>query len=241
MARYYPMDSVHLNIARGLVKGASVVFLSGKNEDVAVNSNESIWMGSGLYPWSTWDAGASALYVKSSSAGDTGQVILIDGLDSNYNMQSETVVLNGTTGVATTKSYLRINNVVNVGSTRFTGNVSVHYGSAVGTMVGYADAMSQMSRSSIYTVPAGHTAYTVYGDFAVSASGYAQLDAHWRFFGGVFLQIYSVEVTGAYKADPIVPGTIPGKTDIDNRVSYGTNNLRCMSNQQLILVKTGLE
>ena len=106
MPQYYPMDSVHLNIARGLVKGASVVFLAGKNEDVAVSSNETVWMHGGLYPWSTWDAGASVLYVTSTNAGDIGQAILIDGLDSNYDMQSEVVVLNGTTGVATTKRYL---------------------------------------------------------------------------------------------------------------------------------------
>lgn len=240
MAQYFPMDSMHLNIARGLVKGASVVFLSGKNEDVATNSNESVWMGGGLYPWSTWDAGAATLYVKSSNAADTNKLILIDGLDSNFNMQSEVVALNGTTAVATTKSYIRLNNVVNVGSSTFAGDVSVHYGTGVGTVVGYADSMSQMSRAAIYTVPNGYTAYTVYGDFAVSASDYAQLDAHWRFYGGVFLQIYSTETTGAFKADPIVPGAIPAKTDIDNRVSHGTNNLRCMSNQQLILIKTGL-
>ena len=108
-------------------------------------------------------------------------------------------------------------------------------------MVGYAGSESQMSRAAVYTVPNGYTAFSMYGDFSVSASGYAQLDAHWRFFGGVFLQIYSIETTASYKADPIIPGAIPAKTDIDNRVSFGTNNLRCMSNQQLLLIKTGLQ
>lgn len=239
MAQYFPMDNMHLNIARGLVKGASVVFLAGKNEDVAVNTNESIWLHGGVYPWSTWDAGAARLYVASSAA-DVGQLILIDGLDSNFNMQSEVIALNGTTAVATTKSYIRLNNVINVGSTAFTGDLTVRYGSAAGTVIGAAEAVSQMSRSSVYTVPADHTAYTVYGDFSVSASGNAQLDAHWRFFGGVFLQIYSVETSGGFAAMPPVPGAIPAKTDIDNRVNHSTNNLRCLSNQQLILIKTGL-
>lgn len=239
-ATYYPSEDLHLNIARGLVKGTSVVFLSGRNTDVPVSTAESVWEAGGLYPWSTWDAGAAALYVASSNNADQGQTILINGLDANYDIQTEVVTLTGTTAVPTQNQYIRINGVTNIGSSRFVGNVTVKYGTSTGTTVGYASAGSQMSRASIYTVPNGYTAYSVYGDFAVSATDYAELTANWRFFGATFLTVYSTETTGAFVASPPIPGAIPAKTDIDNRVGNGSNNLRCMSNQQLVLIKDGL-
>lgn len=229
-----------LEIAKGNIRDHQIVFLSGKNEDVAVSSNESVWMGGGLYPWSAWDGGAANLYIGSSNAADTSVTLLVSGLDINYNVISEVIstsAVSGTTYVATVNQYYRLNSVINIGSKACVGNISLKYGSSSGTVVGYVDSVSQQHRASIYTVPAGYTAYTVYGDFSVSGNNYCQLDAHWRFFGGVFVQIYSTETTGAFKADPIAPGAIPEKTDIDNRVSQGTNNLRVSSNQQLILVK----
>lgn len=229
-----------LEVAKGNIRDHQVVFLSGKNEDVAVNTNESVWMGGGLYPWSAWNGGAANLYLASSNDADTGITLLVSGLDANYNQISEVILtsaVSGTTYVATTNQYYRLNSVINIGSKACVGNISLKYGSSGGTVVGYVDSKSQQHRASIYTVPVGYTAYSVYGDFSVSGNNYAQLDAHWRFFGGVFIQVYSTETTGFCKADPIAPGAIPEKTDIDNRVSNGTNNLRVISNQQLILVK----
>lgn len=229
-----------LEISKGNISDHSIVFLSGKNEDVAVNTNESVWMGGGLYPWSAWNAGAATLHIVSSDAADTSITLLVSGLDASYNMISEVIstsAVSGTTSVATTRQYYRLNSVVNIGSKACVGNISLKYGSSSGTVVGYVDSKSQQQRASIYTVPAGYTAYSVYGDFSVSGSNYAQLDANWRFFGGVFIQVYSVETTGFCKADPAGAGAIPEKTDIDNRVNNGTNNLRVISNQQLILVK----
>ena len=62
--------------------------------------------------------------------------------------------------------------------------------------------------------------------------------ALWRFHGGVFVGVYATEMSGAsYQATPPIPGRIPEKTDIDNRVAVGTNNLTASSNQQLLLIK----
>ena len=87
----------------------------------------------------------------SSSASDTNVSILINGLDSSYNIQSETLVLtNGTTGVTTTKSYLRINGIQVTGSVNAVGTINV--GNA-GKTVQYAEitAGNGKSQAMIYT------------------------------------------------------------------------------------------
>ena len=54
---------------------------------------------------------AQIMQVKSDNAADT-MPLLIQGLDANYDRISETVTLAGTSVVATTKEYLRINGII---------------------------------------------------------------------------------------------------------------------------------
>lgn len=228
-----------LDVSANRVPGHSIVFLTGRNRNVSINTEASIWGIGGLYPWSTWDAGPAVIHTASSSASDVGKSILITGLDSNYATQSEVIVLNGLTSVATTKQYLRFNSAVVISGTGpNVGTVTFRYATAGGTAVGMISPTHGLMHNSFYTVPAGYTAFSVYGDFSVSGGNTAELEVFWRFFGTSFVCVYSTIVTAAsYKADPIYPGRIPEKTDLDNRVNYGTNNLAVTSNQQLLLIE----
>lgn len=226
----------YLDVAKGKIPGCSVVFIAGVNRGVAINTQASVWPVGGLYPWTAWNGGAAKLYFASSSASDTAVTILVDGLDANFVKQTEIVTLNGTTAVATTKDFYRLNSLVNIGNKAVVADVNVRYGSAAGTVIGQLTAKSQMSRQSIYTVPAGYTAFSLYGDFSTKGTDTAEVQAYWRLYGGVFFMVYSSQVSGPYTAAPRIPGAIPEKTDIDNRVDYGTNNLTVNSNQQLLLI-----
>lgn len=224
-----------LDVSRGAVPGHSIVFMSGRNRTVPITSPVSIWETGGLYPWSAWNAGAGTLTVVSNNAADTAVTVLLSGLDSNYAPLTEVVTVNGTTTVTTTNSFLRLNSAVNIGSKSVTGTVSI---ARNGTVVAQIIDGANNTKMSIYTVPAGYTAFSVYGDFAVGKNESAELNAHWRFYGGVFLDIYAVQLFQcAFVATPPYPGAIPEKTDIDNRVQYATaNNSTVYSNQQLLLV-----
>lgn len=228
-------NNFFLDVSAGRIPGHSIVFIAGRNRAVPIGTQVSVWEPGGMYPWSVWNGGAGTLTVVSNNAADTAVTILLSGLDIDYNPLTEVIAVNGTTTVTTTNSFYRLNSAVNIGSKDITGTVLI---ARNGTTVGQIMGSENMTRMSIYTVPAGHTAYSVYGDFAVGKNESAELNAHWRFFGGVFLDIYSVQLyQQAFVANPPYPGAIPEKTDIDNRVNYATaNNSTVYSNQQLLLI-----
>ena len=67
----------------------------GKNPDVG-NTEETIWDAGGLY---SWQSAAESLEILSSevadaAAGTGARTVTVKGLDSNYELLSETVTLN---------------------------------------------------------------------------------------------------------------------------------------------------
>jgi hypothetical protein len=111
------------------------------------------------------------LYLASTQAGDSGALITINGLDSNYNAISEVLALGGTagTGVITAKTYWRINNIsVAVNSTvQPTGVITIQNQAATSGAVEYAQINTAtyngstvslgVSQMAVYTVPANNT------------------------------------------------------------------------------------
>jgi len=160
-----------LQLARGQVAGHSVIQVFGYNPDVDT-SEESVWPDGGTVPHPTV---ASVLKVSSSNASDTSagvgaRTVHIAGLDSDYNVVSETVTLNGQTAVNTTHSYLYVNSlyVASVGSSgENVGNINVGTGnvtSGVPAVLYDMIASGYNNRTTgHYCVPAGYTGYMVYG------------------------------------------------------------------------------
>lgn len=229
-----------LDVSRGAVPGHSIVFIGGRNRSVPNNTEATCWTVGGLYPWATFTNTGAAIYMTSASgATDSGAQVYIEGLDFNYAKISYVVTLNGS-GAGNTDGthFYRINAAFVVGSKAPVGTVTFRYGSGAGTVVGQIVAGSNRLSQAVYTVPAGYTAFSVYGDFGILGSNSAELRAYWRFYGSVFLRIYATPVTGqSFMSAPMFPGAIPEKTDIDNRVAEGTNNLTASSNQQLLLIE----
>jgi len=100
-----------LTVARGAVPGVTGMAKFGTNELVGTD-HEFIWeAGNG---W-TKLAATTVLEMASESTDDvyltgTGAwAVLIEGLDVNYELQSEVLPLNGQTVVTTAKEYLYIN------------------------------------------------------------------------------------------------------------------------------------
>ena len=113
----------------------------------------------------TWPTAAATLTAESSDntddkvSGVGAHTVVIYGLDANFQNVQESVTLNGTTPVATTASFIRVNrvSVATVGAYGGinTGNISVKHGT---DLLAYVPAGYGTTQQVIYTVPAGYTA-----------------------------------------------------------------------------------
>lgn len=151
---YEPFD---LQVSRGQIMGHQTLSLFGYQSAVG-NTAIPVWENASAY---TYPTSATTLTVVSTSASDdTTAKILISGLDANFAPISETIALNGVTGVTTVNSYLRINGLLMTtpGTSQNTnvGTITIKQSS---NTLAQINAGIGKSQSTIYTVPAGYTFY----------------------------------------------------------------------------------
>lgn len=231
------INDENLNIARNLVRGATVVHKFGRNPNVG-GAPETIWMYGGTYTYLT---SPSTVYVTSNDAADaaagTGaRTITVEGLDVNYLEIAETLTVGG---AVSTKSFLRVFRafVSSAGSTQTNeGNVIVTTGAGgsgtvlvsigiIGTGTTFGLGQSQLA---IYTIPAHCTGYlntwnVGLGEYNNSAT--ASLYTRAIGNGLIFRTRDIMDIPGGYhrrKYD--VPFALPEKTDIEIRAIADTGS-----------------
>jgi len=143
------------------------ITMLGNNPDVDTASvPETIWPGGGLYPWMT---GATSLEVVSTSVQDAaaGTGIAAIGLtlmNTSYVESSVSVSLNGTTPVAISGTWFRINGGIT--TTKGSGapaTRAVNVGDIIirdaggGTTRAFIAAGKGISRQAVFTTPAGYS------------------------------------------------------------------------------------
>lgn len=218
--RTIPFD---LAVAQGKVPGVTGLSISGYNSNVGTSFVPCWEDGNYVYFES-----AQTVRVWSDSALDTNVSVLINGLDSNYVLQTEVVVLNnGTTGVVTTKSFLRINSV---SLTRAPTNAGlIHAGSADKTItLAYIQPGAGRSQMTVYTVPAGYTFYFEQANFYTNQSGsqtalyrsYTQTDT------GLVNTVLTFPFVSQYRSDKVVARPYLQKTDIQWQVASSSGTSR---------------
>lgn len=131
----------------------------GRNADVDSAAAEDIWDGGGIHVPPT----AARLHdivstdAADDAAGTGARTVEIQGLDSDYKVQSETVTMDGTTDVETANSYVRIFRMkvvtagsggVNAGTITATAQID----STVSAQIAIGNNQTLMA---IYTVPVG--------------------------------------------------------------------------------------
>ena len=230
----YLLRDSYFSIAQGQINGYSLVHVTGYNPDIDLATDETVWSAGGLYPWSLWNS-ARVVTVVSTSTSDTGSVV-VSGLDANYNSVVEDINFNGTTSGTGSVQFKRINSAVykdsganNVGTITLTAN---------STTVGVIEADIGQTLNGIYTVPAGHTAYMLAGDFSVHKAKDAQIRFFVRPFGESFRVVHIGEAyQNTYRYDFVVPVKLTEKTDVDIRATLvETNNTPVATNFSMILV-----
>ena len=150
-------EPFELQVGRGLITNHQPVEIFGYSTQVGNTALGPCWEG-------LTQSGGAYVYPSSavqmtlvSSTTDTNPVLVM-GLDSNFNILSEVIYLNGTTNVTTVNSYYRINGLyitsgINAGTITCKNN-SVLY-AQINPGIGQTQA-------SIYTVPKGYTFYLSY-------------------------------------------------------------------------------
>ena len=139
-----------IDIARGLVCDVSCVNKFGYHgADVSASTVETVWDGNGsvtIMPYPT-----AGVITVTDNTTDTGENVVVEGLDANYNLQSETVAVGGT-GTLTFSRVFR----AFMESTDNTSDVGINQG---GTFTALIKAGLGQTQMAVYTVPAGKTAF----------------------------------------------------------------------------------
>lgn len=211
-----------LQVAMGKVPGVTGLSISGYRQSITTDFIPAWEDGTYVYFPS-----AQVVRVWSQSGSDTNVSVLISGLDVNYESQTETVVLNnGTTGVLTTKQFLRINSI---SLTRSPNNVGIiHAGSSdkvitlayIGTTSTASAGRSQMT---IYTVPAGYTFFLTQSNWYINGNSPAAYRSWTQRPDGLINIILTFPILDNYNSLKVVSRPYQEKTDIQWQASVPNN------------------
>lgn len=224
-----------VNIARGLVVGSTWIHRLGFIPSMP-NGTETVIMSGGITTGRyTFPAAASQMNVVSTSASDDNtKQILVSGLNANYEPSSETIVLNGTANVTTTKEYLRIQRLSTVGTNSIVGNVTIRNATVLACL---RDGDGQ-SLQSVYTVPKGQTGYLTQISASVPKGG----DAIFRFYSKAATSNFSLVRhifalnEFSYKYDFPYPTVLPEKTDVEMTIVSSTGSSSATGTFDILLV-----
>jgi len=124
--------------------------------DNVTTQNKTLW--DGLPVAFSFPSSATTMSMVSTATYDVNAVVAINGLDSNWNQINESVTLNGTTPVATTNSFLRINGMTmtSPGSGQ-TSNAGIITSKSSAVTYSQINATIGKTQTGIYTVPSGFT------------------------------------------------------------------------------------
>lgn len=220
-------------IAAGDLAGYAGVHKYGAVFGTAGSGWSTVWTAadtsaSALYPWAT---AADTITVVSGSGSDTGD-ITIQGLDTDYNFVEETLTLTGTSPVAGSTIFHRVNRAFMHDDTNV-GKISVKNGTTVVTEIaaGYGQTLQ-----CFYTIPAGKTGYMLNIQASASKNQETVLSLFTRPFGGAFRSQTVINLYQNNQAlDFPVPLKFTEKTDIDLRVN-GSANAAIAADFTIILV-----
>jgi len=223
---YEPFE---LQVSRNQIAGHSTanIFAYGSTPATA-GVFRTVWENMSTTDY-VFPTSASTMTLVSTVNTDTA-TITISGLDANYNILTENLVLTGTTGVTTVNSYFRINNIsVSVGSaTNPTGVITL----SVSTTV-YAQINTQVvngvtesigtSQMGVYTVPNGYTLYGyrygAYSSFNGNTANYTTYRALTNASSGVQRVIVQTPYNTSYEVQRHFPFPYPAKTDLRFQVA----------------------
>lgn len=216
----------NLSVQMGKVPGASIVSIFAENPDIAMANSADVWdfPAEPIYTFSTTAAIDS---ISSDDAADN-QLIVILGLDANFDQVTQTATLNGLSRVPLTTPLIRFTRAFNGNGTVLAGNVYIFENSTLTLGIpddtenvrGYIASAEGHSLLGAFTIPRNHTGFFLGLTSSISklpAAANVVFTGKIRTFDGVFRTAirYSMESTGASHilTPPTAMSSFPPKTD----------------------------
>jgi len=200
-----------LGVQKGLVTNYSGLHKFGLNTAVG-SSFETIWDGNNTY---TYPSSSGTATATSSDTDDNTGTVEIQGLDSNYDLATETLTIGGSAG---TTNFIRVFRAImktaNTGNTNV-GTITITVSS---TTVAQIRAGYGQTLMCVYTIPRKFNAFLMQIDVGSSKD----LENEIRFIvkdisnGNVWNTKAFITTRGGFiEKNYVVPVTIPEKTDIE--------------------------
>ena len=202
-----------LGVQKGLVTNYSGVQKFGLNTAVGSGAFETIWDGNNTYTYPSSSGTATA--TSSDTASDNNGTVEIQGLDSNYDLATETLTIGGSAG---TTSFIRVFRAVlktaNTGTSNV-GDISITVSS---TTVAKITAGYGQTLMALYTVPRKFNAFILQLDVGSSKDQENEIRLITKEIanGDVFNTKAFITTRGGFtEKNYIVPIKVPEKTDIE--------------------------
>ena len=201
-----------LSIQKGLVENYSGINKFGLNTSVG-SSFETIWDGNNTYSYPS--SAGTATATSSDTGSDNTGTVEIQGLDSNYDLATETLTIGGAAG---STSFIRVFRAVMKTANTGTSNVGTISITVSSTTVAQIRPTYGQTLMCVYTVPRKHNAYLMQLDVGSSKD----LENEVRFVtkeienGNVWNTKAFITTRGGFvEKNYAVPVIIPAKTDIE--------------------------
>lgn len=236
------LPTFQMEVALGRVNGVSYVLKYFENADIDT-TREDVNYGGDL----TYLAAAAPIFISSSNNSDT-QTMRVQGIDGDYKLIQEDIVMAGQAKTALTKQFLRIHRAYNISSTSFAGTVYLYADDTVTAGVPQTaskiqvtiPSSSQQTLTSAYTIPAGYAGLLSQWHIGVGRS-ITTTGTIWlqiREPGGVFRVRDSFECLNTAETlnrTYCVPLYIPAKSDVKFSCETSANNVDVYGNYCLYL------
>jgi hypothetical protein len=214
-------------VSQGLVAGAKIIQKYGKNPAVGTVGFSTIWNGGGVYtgfPSTAETVTITSLSVNDTNTAGTGMRSLrMYGLSASGLEQTEDILLNGTTPVTSTLSYLRLNKAKGLtGGTlaHNDGNITIRQSVTTANIFAVMPATYNSTMIAAYTIPADKNGYLLSQRSAIANKTSAAVDIRIKVRqpGNLFTvngeAALNSQGSGFINIDFKIPSQLPPLTDL---------------------------
>jgi hypothetical protein len=215
-------EPFELQISRGQIPAHYRLHKFGFNPLID-QTEETIWDVGGIYAYPS-----SAVKMTATSTDGTNDEdvqVTIQGLDADYNQLSETVTLDGTGSEETSGFFLRVFRAFIEGSQEPSGTINI---TNTGTTYARITLGENQTLMTVWTVPAGYTAYLFQKDVTCLTEAnnkFGTIRLISRKLGGVFRTHDKFALQNAHtEISYTTPIPFTEKTDIEIRAIGSSSN-----------------
>ena len=216
-----------IGVARGMYSDLSGIQKFGYNPSVGSQAFETIWDAGGIYEYPQTH-GTVALTTTDSD--DTGATVEIQGLDANFNLQTENVTV-GSTSINTFCRVFRMR-LVSMPITDSAGNaLTVNQGDITATIdtIAVAEISAGIGQTlmAVYTIPAGKRGYLLSFDIGNSKDTEVEAKIMIRLHNdsGVFNTVAFSTLRGtAFRKEYNILEVLDERTDIEVRAKSSNSS-----------------